>query len=194
MFELSVAIKYLTPRWRQLSVSIISLISILVIALVVWLVVVFFSVTNGLTNSWIDKMIALTAPVRLTPTEAYYNSHYHIVDGVSANSNYQTKSLREKLAYEGENPYNPETDEALPTEWTTPEVDSNGKPLDLVKDVFAAVRHIAPKYNHPTASVFEIGTGQLRLYIEKGGRSVIEQTICLCTASEFGSIPPSLPF
>jgi lipoprotein-releasing system permease protein len=179
MFELSVAIKYLTPRWRQLSVSIISLISILVIALVVWLVVVFFSVTNGLTNSWIDKMIALTAPVRVTPTEAYYNSHYHNVDGVSANSNYQTKTLREKLAYEGQHPYDPSTDEALPSEWATPEVDKDGNPVDLVKEVFAAVRHIAPKYHYPTASIFEIGTGQLKLYIEKAGRSVIEQTVYL---------------
>ena len=48
MYELSVARKYLVPRWRQLSVSVISVISVLVIALVVWLIVVFFSVTNGL--------------------------------------------------------------------------------------------------------------------------------------------------
>ena len=60
MYELSVARKYLIPRWRQLSVSIISLISILVIALVVWLIVVFFSVKDGLENGWIEKLVALT--------------------------------------------------------------------------------------------------------------------------------------
>ena len=71
MFELSVATKYLIPKWRQLSVSIISLISIAVIAVVVWLIVVFFSVTYGLEKSWIHKLVALTAPVRITPTEEY---------------------------------------------------------------------------------------------------------------------------
>ena len=88
MFELSIARKYLTPRWRQLSVSIISLISILVIALVVWLIVVFFSVTQGLEKSWINKLIALTAPVRVVPTEAYYQSYYYQIDGLSASSDY----------------------------------------------------------------------------------------------------------
>src|ERR1700733_3854149 len=98
MFELSVACKYLLPRWRQLSVSIISIISILVISLVVWLIVVFFSVTNGLEQSWIQKLISLTAPVRLTPTEAYYNSYYYQIDTISAASEYTPKSISEKLA------------------------------------------------------------------------------------------------
>lgn len=179
MFELSVAIKYLTPRWRQLSVSIISLISILVIALVVWLVVVFFSVTNGLTNSWIDKMIALTAPVRITPTEAYYNSYYHNIDGVSAKSNYQSKSLREKHLQESGDPYDPTIDEALPAEWVKKDLDSEGNPKDLLKEVFSSIRNLAPRYNYPDASIFEVGTGQLRIFLDKGGRSMIEQTVYL---------------
>ncbi|MBT3579060.1 MAG: hypothetical protein HN501_03615, partial [Waddliaceae bacterium] len=47
MFEFSVAYKYLIPRRRQLSVSIITIISTLVISVVVWLILVFFSVTTG---------------------------------------------------------------------------------------------------------------------------------------------------
>ncbi|MCP5507549.1 MAG: ABC transporter permease, partial [Chlamydiales bacterium] len=86
MFELSVALKYLTPRWKQLSVSIISLISILVISLVVWLIVVFFSVAYGLEKGWTHKLIAMTAPVRITPTEDYYHSYYYQIDSISANS------------------------------------------------------------------------------------------------------------
>lgn len=179
MFELSVAIKYLTPRWRQLSVSIISLISILVIALVVWLVVVFFSVTNGLTNSWIDKMIALTAPVRVTPTEEYYRSYYYNIDGVSSNSDYQTKSLREKLAYEGGDPYDPSVDEELPSTWPAPDLNENGHLKDLVQEVFASVRHLPGELRHPTATVYEVGTAQLRLLLERGNRSMIEQTVFL---------------
>lgn len=179
MFELSVAIKYLTPRWRQLSVSIISLISILVIALVVWLVVVFFSVTNGLTNSWIDKMIALTAPVRVTPTDDYYRSYYYTIDSVSANSDYQTRTLREKLAQDNKDPYDPSVDEELPAEWAAKDIDAAGEQKDLVKLVFSAVHNLDPKYQSPIASIYEVGSGQLRLFLEKNGRSMIEQTIFL---------------
>ena len=32
----------------------------------------FFSVTNGLEKSWVQKLIALTAPIRVTPTQAYW--------------------------------------------------------------------------------------------------------------------------
>src|SRR5215471_16960580 len=114
MFELSIAFKYLTPRWRQLSVSIISLISILVIALVVWLIVVFFSVTYGLERNWIDRLIALTAPVRILPTDAYYNSYYYRVDSISSASGYAQKSIGEKLQAAKSDPYDPYQDEELP--------------------------------------------------------------------------------
>ena len=96
MFELSVAFKYLLPRRRQLSVSIISLISILVISLVVWLILVFFSVTNGLEKIWVEKMISLTAPVRILPTEAYYKSYYYQIDSHSVAANYTPKSFAKK--------------------------------------------------------------------------------------------------
>lgn len=117
MYELSVALKYLTPRWRQLSVSIISLISILVIALVVWLIVVFFSVTNGLERSWIQKLVSMTAPMRIIPTDAYYNSYYYQIDSISEASNYTLKSIGEKRSAEIGDPYNPEVDPEVPGQW-----------------------------------------------------------------------------
>ena len=95
MFEFSVACKYLIPRRRQLSVSIISLVSILVISLVVWLIIVFFSVTDGLEKNWIQKLTALTAPIRVTPTPAYYQSYYYQVDSISENSDYLLKTIEE---------------------------------------------------------------------------------------------------
>ena len=137
MFELSVACKYLVPRWRQLSVSIISLVSTLVIALVVWLIVVFFSVKDGLENSWIDKIIALTAPVRITPTEKYYQSYYYLSDSVSANSDYTSKSIGEKLHAALTDPYDPETDEEPPANWPAPDR-SQGELKDLVKQAYTA--------------------------------------------------------
>lgn len=139
MFELSVAAKYLTPRWRQLSVSIISLISILVIALVVWLIVVFFSVTYGLEKSWIEKLIALTAPVRITPTERYYQSYYFQIDSLSGASEYSYKSLHEKMLASATDPYNPTLDSELPENFPKPDVDDEGNVKDLVKIVYQAI-------------------------------------------------------
>lgn len=142
MFETSIAFKYLTPRWRQLSVSIISLISILVIALVVWLIVVFFSVTAGLERNWIDRLIALTAPVRIVPTDAYYNSYYYNIDRISQASGYNQKSIAEKLQASITDPYDPSSDEEVPAKWAAPDRHANGELKDLVKVAFEALRSI----------------------------------------------------
>lgn len=139
MFELSIAYKYLMPRWRQLSVSIISLISILVISLVVWLILVFFSVTDGLEKIWVEKLIALSAPVRVTPTEAYYKSYYYLVDGISAQSGYTYKSLTDKRKTLAADPYDPEFDEEIPPFWATPDREADGSLKDIVKKTFQAI-------------------------------------------------------
>ena len=137
MFELSIARRYLFPRWRQLSVSIISSVAILVIALVVWLIVVFFSVKDGLESSWIDRIVALTAPVRLTPTEHYYKSYYYLADSISNQSNYTSKTIGEKFTSPTSDPYNPDEDEELPKTWPKPDKDAHGNLIDPVKSAFA---------------------------------------------------------
>lgn len=163
MFELSVASKYLTPRWRQLSVSIISMVSILVIALVVWLIVVFFSVTQGLEKLWIKKLTALTAPVRLTPTEDYYHSYYYQVDSISSSSDYTTKSIGEKLRAAKSNPYDPNVDEELPLKWPPPDLQADGSLKDPVKKAFDLVTNL------PIPGIkavdFEMTVGNLRLFL-----------------------------
>ena len=133
MFELSVACKYLIPRWRQLSVSIISLISVFVISLVVWLIIVFFSVTEGLEKNWVQKLTALTAPVRVMPTEAYFRSYYYLIDNLSEASNYSLKTINEKKSSLLSDPYNPEIDEEIPSSWPLPDSNSDGSLKDLVK-------------------------------------------------------------
>lgn len=142
MFEFSVACKYLIPRRRQLSVSIISLISILVIALVVWLIVVFFSVTDGLEKSWVQKLTALTAPVRITPTEAYYNSYYYLVDSISDSSGYSLKTIREKREAPAADPYDPEIDQEIPSFWPSPDTNPDGSLKDPVQLAFGAIEEI----------------------------------------------------
>lgn len=162
MFELSVAFKYLRPRWRQLSVSIISMISILVIALVVWLIVVFFSVTNGLEKMWINKLIALTAPVRVIPTQAYYNSYYYQIDSISSSSDYTLKSIGEKLESPTSNAYDAQSDEEIPKAWPKPILNEDGSLKDLVKDAFQAI-HQLKGIPGISASDFEMTVSNIRL-------------------------------
>ena len=162
MFELSVAFKYLIPRWRQLSVSIISIISILVISLVVWLVVVFFSVTNGLEKTWTQKLIALTAPVRILPTEAYYNSYYYQVDSLSSDSDYGYKSIAEKLNAASADPYDPLQDEEIPASWPPPDREADGSLKDIVKKTFQIISALKG-YGPISGKEFEVTFANLRL-------------------------------
>lgn len=168
MFELSVAFKYLIPRWRQLSVSIISMISVLVIALVVWLIVVFFSVVNGLEKTWVDKLIALTAPVRVTPTDAYYNSYYYQSDSISSGSEYTHKTLREKLKAPQTDPYNPKVDEEIPAEWPRPELNPDGSEKDLVKLAYQAIGSMKDVPGLK-ASDYEMTVSNMRLRLIRDG-------------------------
>lgn len=187
MFELSVALKYLIPRWRQLSVSIISLVSILVIALVVWLIVVFFSVKEGLEKSWIDKLIALTAPVRLTPTDKYYQSYYYLVDGISAESNYTLKTIQEKLLSPSSDPYDPEIDQETPTEWAKPDLNQDGSLKDIIKSTYQIIQ-TAPGMPELKAHPYEMAFATLVLKaMLKGKESYFEH------ATFLGSYDPENP-
>ena len=43
------------------------------------------------------ELVALNAPVRMTPPEAYYQSYYYLIDSVSVDSDYSSKTIAEKL-------------------------------------------------------------------------------------------------
>lgn len=166
MFELSVACKYLLPRRRQLSVSMISLISVFVIALVVWLIVVFFSVTNGLEKNWINKLTALTAPVRLSPTDAYYRSYYYQIDGLSSKSDYTPKNLSEKNQSPTTDPYDKEIDQEIPTLFPLPDLNSNGSLKDLVKIAYESIQTL-PNIPGLRAKEFELAASYLQLSLSR---------------------------
>jgi lipoprotein-releasing system permease protein len=193
MFELSVARKYLTPRWRQLSVSIISLISILVIALVVWLIVVFFSVTNGLEKGWVEKLITLTAPVRITPTDAYFDSYYYQVDSISANSDYTPKSIGEKLKSDFSDPYDESIDEEPSKHFAKPVLNADGSLKDLVKELYAQIENISSSSNLKekiTLQDYEATTSQIRIRLLRNHSSnMTESTIS--QATYLGSFDPA---
>lgn len=160
-FELTVAFKYLIPRWRQLSVSIISLLSILVISLVVWLVVLFLSVTEGIEKRWIEELVTFNAPVKIAPTEAYYNSYYYQIDNHSSLSNYGTKTIGEKLAALQSDPYDPAYDMELPADFPTPDKNEDGSLKDPVKGAWEALSSLS-KYG-PRPQEYEVTFGNLKL-------------------------------
>lgn len=175
MFELSIAYKYLIPRWRQLSVSIISLVSTLVIALVVWLIVVFFSVKDGLESSWIDKITALTAPVRITPTEKYYQSHYYLVDSISAKSDYTIKSIGEKFLADATDPYDANLDEEMPHDWQAPDLDHQNQLKDLVKIAFRSASSL-PGIDGIKVSDYEAAVANMRVRLLRNIKDHDKQT------------------
>lgn len=160
-FELTVALKYLIPRWRQLSVSIISLISVLVISLVVWLVVLFLSVTEGIEKKWVEELVALNAPVRMAPTDAYYQSYYYQIDRVSSASNYSSKTIGEKLASLEVDPYDPEFDAELPLSFPSPDLYESGTLKDVVKEGWLAALTLKEAGARPQE--YEVSFGNLRL-------------------------------
>ncbi len=165
MFEISVALKYLMPRKKQLSVSLISLMSVLVISLVVWLVLVFLSVTEGIEKKWLDKLTSLNAPLRITPTQDYYSSYYYQIDSFSSASNFQTKSIAEKAASSLTNPYSEEEDPELPFHFPLPEYNSNGALKDPVKQAYAILQEMQNNHSDLVFQDFEVGGALLRLQL-----------------------------
>lgn len=159
-FEFTVALKYLIPRWRQLSVSIISLVSILVISLVVWLVVLFLSVTEGIEKKWVEELVALNAPLRLSPTEHYYRSYYYQIDSQSFDSNYTTKSIGEKLLAASTDPYDLTIDAELTENFPPPDLREDGSLKDPVKEVWEFVSSLNPTIR---PQEYEIGFGNVHL-------------------------------
>jgi lipoprotein-releasing system permease protein len=179
MFELSIAKKYLIPRIRQLSISLISLVSIGVISLVVWLILVFFSVTNGLEKNWIDQLVALTSPIRITPTQAYYDSYYFQVDAFSNQANYSLRGIEEKLMAAVSDPYQNEIDPELPRGFPEAHRDGSGALIDPVKTAFLALDELSNQIAFKP-STYEIAFATLKLALlrddEGGGQSFLNQT------------------
>lgn len=168
-FELTVALKYLIPKWRQLSVSIISLISVIVISLVVWLVVLFLSVTEGIERKWIEELVALNAPVRVFPTDAYYHSYYYQIDSVCLDSNFTTKTIGEKLTSLTSDPYNSSIDMELSLDFPPADLNEDGNIKDIVKEGFEAIHSLPYKGIRPQE--YEVNFSNLHLQVIRDGTS-----------------------
>jgi len=164
VYEINIALKYLVPRARALSVSIISVISTLVIAAVVWLTIVFFSATEGLERRWTEKLITITAPIRVTPTDSYFQSYYSQIDALAEQSNFTSKSIREKLLSGVRNPYNKDVDPELPANFAKPLLDDSGNLIDLVKEAKKSILDIPTK---TTVTIFETAFANVRMQVTR---------------------------
>jgi lipoprotein-releasing system permease protein len=165
-FELSIAWKYLIPKKRSLSTALISLLSLFVITLVVWLIVVFLSVTMGIEKNWLKKLTTLQAPVRIYPTDHYFNSYYYLIDQYAYESSFENKTLGDKLQSKQSDPYNPEFDMELPKGFPAPDKTANSF-IDPVKGLTRSIDKLKKKSSGisyqeylSTAALLKIKTNQ----------------------------------
>jgi len=177
VFELSIARKYLIPKRKALSVSLISLMSVVVISLVVWLVLVFLSVTDGIEKGWLSKLTTLNGPLRITPTKEYFASYYHQIDQFSSSSGYTIKSIRQKAESLENDPYDRSHDMELPQRFPIPHLDERGNLIDPVKRAFSALDHLKVSYQD-----YEITGAMVRLQmIRETSQSYLTQVAYVAT-------------
>jgi lipoprotein-releasing system permease protein len=193
LFELSVALKYLIPRKKQLSVSLIALLSVVVISLVVWLVLVFLSVTEGIERGWLQRLTALNAPLRITPTADYYASYYYKADAISARSEYGSKNIAEKKEAHLSDPYDPSEDGELPFQFPHPDLASDGSLKDPVKGLFTLLSHLKTQHPDLVFQDFELSGALMRLQLLRPGNGGENAQGYLTQASYIASIPDQCP-
>lgn len=165
MFELAVALKYLIPRKKQLSVSLIALLSVTVISLVVWLVLVFLSVTEGIERGWLQKLTTLNAPLRITPTNHYYASYYYQADAISGSSHYAFKNIAAKAHAENSDPYSSLEDGELPSRFPVPDLGAKQTLKDPVKGLYQALGGLQNKHPDLVFQDFELSGALMRLQL-----------------------------
>lgn len=187
MFELQVAARYLIPRRRQLSVSLIAFLSVGVIALVVWLSLVFLSVTEGIEKKWLHKLTSFQAPLRITPTDAYYASYYYQVDAFSHASHFRYQTIGEKLQALLDDPYDPLEDGELPS-YLSP-ADSSKNPVKGLFQILSTLREQNPDLRFQD---FELGGALLRLQMLRPSPQGTTQSF-LTQASYITSFPHENP-
>jgi lipoprotein-releasing system permease protein len=145
--------------------------SVLVISLVIWLVLVFLSVTTGIEKNWLNKLTSLHAPIRISPTELYYQSYYYQIDTLSAASHYTVKTIKEKAESAVSDPYSLEFDPEIPSHFPKPEK------IDPVKVAFKELEALGATFED-----YEIGGALLRLNREGG--TVLSQMSYLLSMQE----------
>ncbi len=141
--------------------------SVLVISLVVWLVVVFLSVTAGIEKNWLRKLTSLHAPIRLSPSDGLYSSYYYQIDRLAAASNYTLKTIGEKEASQKSDPYSSDIDAEVPIYWPKADRLANGELLDPVKIAYRELDALKKEIPGLSFQDYEIGGALLRLTLHR---------------------------
>ena len=197
MFELSIALKYLIPKKKHLSVTIIAMMSVTVISLVVWLLLVFLSVTEGMEKTWLKKLTDLNAPIRITPTPAYFSSYYYKVDSLSNASSFSLKTLEEKLKTVSADPYDPEEDPEIPAYWAKADLNTQGTLVDPVKGLSEILSKLKTKEKSLIFQDYEMSGATLKLQLLRNRSpspfSQGQESLNFLTQVSYLSTPPSHP-
>ncbi len=173
--------------------TLIALMSVGVISLVVWLIVLFLSVTEGIEKTWLHKLTSLNAPLRLTPTQNYYSSYYYLADSISDSSHYTARSLHDKLLGPTD-PHNNDTDEAVPSYWPQPEKNPDGSLRDPIKIAASILSDLKKDHADLAYQDFEMSGGMLKLQLVRPSASGGETHSFLTQASYFASFADQSPY
>lgn len=190
MFELSILRKYLIPRKKQLSVALIASISIGVISAVVWLVLLFLSVTEGIEKNWLKKLTSVHAPIRITPTNDYFSSYYYLADTISQEARYTPRSFAEKLKRPGVDLFNPSTDETPPSFWPKPQKRADG----VLQDPVMIASEILSELKGLETAPFEMSGAVLKLQLSRVTPSGEKTQSFLTQASYLSSFPDKVSY
>ena len=176
-----------------MSLTLIALMSVFVISLVVWLLILFLSITEGIEKNWLGRLTSLNAPVRITPTEEYYRSYYHLVDEHSYASGYEKKSFHEKLTAKITDPYDGTIDSELPLYIPKPIIGKRGGTLDLAKEVQKSLSSIPTEITQIQSHDYQMAGALLRLTLARkpvdGPHSLTPTLNFLTQAAYVNSIP-----
>ena len=187
MFELKTIFRYIIPKKGEISSSLMSFISLFIITLVTWLSLVFLSIADGIEKGWIHKLTSIHGPLKILPTESYHASYYNKIDLYKYDSNYRTLSLKEKKNSPSPIEINASIDEELPEEFPKPHLDSEGKPLDLVKKVFSILDQLKKENILEMAEEYEITGAMMRLKVfsqKEHGYNLISQASFIMSYDE----------
>ncbi|MCH9621469.1 MAG: hypothetical protein S4CHLAM20_08890 [Chlamydiia bacterium] len=182
MFEFSILRRYLWPKRKRMSLTLIALMSVFVISLVVWLLVLFLSITEGIEKNWLGRLTSLNAPLRITPTEEYYRSYYHLIDEHSYASGYEKKTFHEKLTAIITDPYDGSIDSELPLYIPKPAISEKGGLLDLAKEVRSSLNEVPNEISDISFHDYQMAGALLRLTL---ARQPIDQPYSLTPTLNF---------
>ena len=138
-------------------------------------------------KNWLQKLTSLHAPIRITPTEAYYNSYYYQVDSLSAAANYSLKTIGEKSQASLTDPYAEETDLEIPFYWDRPTRKADGSLLDPVKIAYRELEKLQSSVPGLAFEDYEISGALLRINMSNGS-SLSQMTYLLSLAEKNPSL------